>query len=117
MDISQIESLQSLLDKIIFVDVDVLKKRHIYYIWFYFYMENMEFITFYQTTSKTMSSDYAFFTEIYVKQNYTLLYKKNDIEKLMNYIDIMNGKKDVIIETFLEQKTFYRKKKKWFCFC
>jgi len=80
-------------------------------------MENMEFITFYETTSKTVSSDYSFFIENYVKQNYILLFKKKDLEKLMNYIDIMNGKKDVIIETYEENKISYDKKKKWFCFC
>lgn len=112
-----VEPLQILLDNLYGVDVDLIKKRHIFYIWMYFYMENMSFITFFETSCKTISSDYKFFIENYVKHNYILLYKKNDFEKLNNYINIMKGKKDIIIETYINDDLKVKvKKRRWCCF-
>jgi len=113
----EVESLQSLLNSMYGVDIDIIKKRHIFYIWMNFYIENMSFFTFYETSSKTMSSDYVFFLENYVKHNYSLLYRKDDKERLINYINIMKGQKDIIIDTYLEDDMFLKKrKKKWCCF-
>lgn len=113
---TDIESLQSLLEFIHGIDIDLIKKRHIFYIWMNFYLENMSFFTFYQTSSKTMSSDYIFFIENYVKHNYVLLYKKSDKERLRDYINIMKGQKDIIIETYIEDNDIKVKRRKFCCF-
>jgi len=113
---TEIESLQSLLEFIHGIDIDLIKKRHIFYIWMNFYLENMSFFTFYQTSSKTMSSDYIFFIENYVKHNYVLLYKKSDKERLRDYINIMKGQKDIIIETYIEDNDIKVKRRKLCCF-
>jgi len=113
---TDIESLQSLLEFIHGIDIDLIKKRHIFYIWMNFYLENMSFFTFYQTSSKTMSSDSIFFIENYVKHNYILLYKKSDKERLINYINIMKGQKDIIIETYIGDNDIKVKRRKLCCF-
>lgn len=114
---NNVESLQNLLYDLSELDIDIVKKRHIFYVWMNFYMENMSFITFFETSSKTISSDYKFFIENYVKYNYLLLYRKNDYEKLRNYIHIMKGNKDVVIETYINDNELLQKRKsKWCCF-
>lgn len=111
------ESLQSLFDHVNGVDIDTIKKRHIFYIWMNFYSENMSFSSFYESTYKKISCDYNFFLENYVKHNYILLYKKNDKEKLTNYVSIMKGQRDIIIDMYLENlTTFEKKNKKWCCY-
>lgn len=112
---TDIESLQSLVESIHGIDIDLIKKRHIFYIWMNFHLENMSFFTFYETSSKTMSSDYVFFIENYVKHNYILLYRKGDKERLRNYINIMKGQKDIIIDTYIEDNDKIVKRRKKLC--
>ena len=97
-------------------DIEVIKKRHIFYMWSNFYNnDNSLFSTFYKNTERAMSSNYDFFIEHYVKYTYSLHYSRNQNHKLQEYVDTIIGEKDDLIRQHLDinevvpKKSFFKR--------
>jgi len=116
-----VHDINVVLKLIEMTDIEVIKKRHIFYMWSNFYNnDNSIFSVFYTNTERAMSSNYNFFIEHYVKYTYSLLYSRNQSYKLQEYIDTITGEKDELINEHLNIKDTVKQRsfiKRFFACC